>query len=243
MLRKLLIAAAATVVAASLSPTSAQAAPQDTAGVVIFTGDAYVGSQAYQGAPGQGLCLPGMTASAGACVVNPNLAPGPNGWVFDVPGQDVALPLGVGKLTGSCNAYGRFGGIPVVTSDIPGVASGNCHINADGLTGAVSTVNAGASCAMGSGWSSAGTPDTFQVEGVPAGPLYTEWVASAGTLLPIVGSAVYNGQTAGYAGLVVVNASPQSPSGVPCVNEPATTFTVIGVVAAGEAVPDLSGVA
>lgn len=255
MLRKLLIAAGAMALTAALVPASAQAAPEDTAGVVIFTGDAIVGSAAYNGAPGEGLCLPGMAAQGGQCVVTGEVEQPPNGWRFDVPGnQDVELPLGAGKLESSCHAYGRFGGQVVATTSAPGVDDGNCDIKADGITDVtfsdVGGNRIGGSCAFGSGHSAAGdtgtgnAPDTFGIDNVGTpGAVYTEWVTSAGSALPIVGWAEYNNQPAGYAGLVQVNASPQSPSGIPCVNEPATTFTVIGVVAAGEAVPDLSGAA
>lgn len=248
-MRKLLAVLGAVALAAVLIPSSADADPGDNQGVVIFTGDAFTGNVPgnWTNAPGVGLCLPGLDPATG-CGPGGSLTPGENGWRFNVPAQNVATPAG--DLEGSCNAYGIFDGTVVTTDDIPLVDPGNCDIVFDGSTTAIlgGTGPIGPVCGAGAGSSSSTLdadndgvsddddpdngegPDTFEV-GTVSGEGNTAWITSAGSLLPISGQVFFPGSTYEYVGLVQANAIPQSADGIPCVNEPAVRFTVLGVTA------------
>lgn len=243
MVRKLLAIMGVAALAAVLAPVSAQAAPEDNSGVVVFIGSATVGSAAHNEATGEGLCFPNLTAQGGQCVADPGeVTAVTNGWKFDVPGNDVGLPGG-GTISATCNAYGRFGGQTVFTSS---TSPGNCEIASDGDVGLSELAPIGPSCGLSGGTSDAGDnaaagdlPDNFTVAGLE-GPIYTRWVSSAGGTLPIIGHYTVDDVTANYVGLVQARPLPQS-GGVPCLTEPATDFTVVGVVAGSEAAPDVNG--
>jgi len=239
VVRKLLAIMGAAALAAVLTPVSAQAAPQDNSGVVVFVGDSTIGSGAYTGATGDGLCYPNLDARPGACAPSPGQTTEvDNGWKFRVPGNNVNVG-GVTQINATCNAYGRFGGTTVFTIS---TSPGNCSIDSDGIVKG-NAVGVGPSCGMSYGTSVGGDtapngPDTFTV-GSLSGPIVTTWITSAGGTLPLVGSYTVGGVTANYVG--VVQARPiGSPGQVPCATEPATTFTVVGVVAGSEALPPVA---
>jgi hypothetical protein len=258
VLRKLFAAAAVLGLVAVVIPQSASAAPGDNNGVVVFVGDAKVGSNLTwnrldSSSRGQGLCFPGHDP-ADNCALDPEVEVPVNAWKFNIPGAPVVTPAG--NLPSSCNAVGRFAGLNAVPSGVPG----NCAISSDGDVFA-NAIGVGPSCGMSGGHSEStedvdedgiaddddgldnrnspatvtgNGPDTFSITGIGGGGITSTWITSAGGTIPLTGTLTVNGNTVSYAG--VVQARPIGGAGqVPCLTEPATTFTVVGVTAGAAA--------
>jgi len=225
VIRKLIAIAGVAVLGALLAPTSANAA-QVNAGVIVFTGDAQVSP---------GLCLPGVANPNCALGGVSELQPGNSTWNFDVPGSPIVTP--VATLPSTCNALGIFDGVTAVPSGDPG----NCEINADGIvTPNLRGALVGPSCGLSGGITTddpaqTGNEDTFSI-GTVSGTISTEWLSSAGGTLPIHGHLSVpdsdgSPENVFYVGVVQARPIPQGAGEIPCVNAPATTFTVVGVVA------------
>lgn len=155
MLRRFSLVAALVGLVALVPPAPSSEAHTATH-VLVVSADIAVGSGAWDGAPGNGLCVAGFTAEPdGACVVDPGIAlPFPvNGLLIDAPG---------GPLLGCA---GAGGGSPV-----------SCSVD---LTGTVDYPVLGPTCSPFQFDSGAGPADTLTVDGT-TGALTLESVSVHG---------------------------------------------------------------
>lgn len=208
--------ALAVVTVLSLLALFAVPASAADAQLLVIVGDASVQP---------GLCFPGV--NCGGVGANGDAA-----FAFNAP-SSVTLP-GVGTVKGLCATAGTLG---VGVAQDPG---GSCELSSNGRVYELQDL--GAPLAPSCGNSSGQGQATLRVNGTG----YTEdigWISSAGGTLPITAGGSPGTVAANAAsGDVVAGLVQARPLGadlatqsIPCLTTPATTFTVVGVIALANA--------